>query len=135
MSDLRVGGGAYFDRGIDSITHTQGQAGASLPDKMALPPGEHLQRPQLDQLLAVHNLESFLDEQTRPVISNPNMLTPNGLLDFLKGVGTTVANRAAQADPEDPEAQKVLNRASRLLAEESELRDLLKMYQSVLYQG
>lgn len=135
MSDLRVGGGAYFDRGIDSITHTQGQAGASLPDKMALPPGEHLQRPQLDQLLALPNLESFLEAQTRPELANRDLLMPTRFNQVLGAVTQTIGEAAQHEQPDNPDAQKVLNRASRLLAEESGLRDLLQMYRSVLFQG
>jgi type III secretion protein X len=129
-----LGGGVYFDRGIDSITFTGGSPTARLPDKKELTPAENLQRPQLDRLLSRPNLDSFLEQVTLPEITDRDLLMPSRFKLTMEEVAALI-NEAAAQPHDDPQATRTLNRASRLLAEEKDLRDLLQMYRSVLFQG
>lgn len=135
MSDFRIGSGAFFDKGIDSITFKGGEAAQGLPDPRELTPADHAERPQLEQLLALPNLDDFLDQSIRPEFGNRDLLLPTRFRQAMDSTLATLQKAAADSRPGDPDAAKVLNRAVRLLNEEGSLRDLLQMYRSVLYQG
>ena len=135
MPDFPIGSGPFFDRGIDSITHKGLDAALGMPGQQELAPAEQGQRPQLEQLLSVSNLESFIEDSIRPVIPDRELLMPHKFRRALDGAQESIRKRAQELEPVDPQAVKVLNRASRVLAEEVSLRDLLQMYRSVLYQG
>ena len=135
MSDFRIGTGPFFDRGIDSITYKGSEAVPGLPDQLELAPAEAGQRPQLEQLLAMPNLDAFLDEAIRPEIEDRELLMPQRFRQALDGALSTIRENAEGLQSTDPDTARVLNRASRLLHEEVGLRDLLQMYRSVLFQG
>lgn len=135
MSDFRIGTGAFFERGIDSITFKGGEAAQGLPDQRELTPADHAERPQLDQLLAMPNLDDYLDQSIRPDLENRDLLLPTRFRQVMDGALATLEKEALGAQAGDPDTAKVLNRAVRLLNEENALRDLLQMYRSVLYQG
>lgn len=139
MNDLRIGTGAFFDRGIDSITFKAGDTATgalSLASQKDLPPSDQISRPQLEQLLAMPNLESFLEDAIRPELADRELLMPG---KFRQTMESTL-NHLQQAGTEhqgsgDAEGAKVIHRASRLLTEEAGLRELVQMYRSALYQG
>jgi type III secretion protein X len=135
LSDFRVGSGAFFDKGIDSITFKSGDAVQGLPDQRELTPADHGERPQLDQLLAMPNLDDFLDQATRPELQNRDLLLPGKFRQAMESTLTTLQQAVGTAQASDPDSAKVLNRAVRLLNDEMSMRDLLQMYRSVLYQG
>lgn len=135
MNDLRIGTGAFFDRGIDSITFKAGESPLSLASQKDLPPSDQMTRPQLEQLLAMPNLESFLEEAIRPDVMDRELLMPGR---FNQTLNSTLGNLQKFSDDiqgSDAEGAKIINRASRLLTEEAGLRELVQMYRSVLYQG
>lgn len=135
MADIRIGSGPFFERGIDSITFKAGEATLGLPEQRELSPAEQAQRPQLDQLLALPTLDDYLEQSIRPELAERDLLLPGQFRQALEGAIGTIAGHAGELQQADPEAVKVLNRASRLLNEEVGLRDLLQMYRSVLHQG
>lgn len=135
MSDFRIGTGAFFEKGIDSITFKGGEAAQGLPDPHDLAPADHSERPQLDQLLALPNLDDYLDQSIRPALDNRDLLMPARFRQVMDGALATLQRQAGAASDGDPETARVLNRAVRLLNEENALRDLVQMYRSVLYQG
>lgn len=135
MSDFRVGSGPFFERGIDSITFKASESAKGLPDPHELAPSEQGVRPLLDQLLALPNIESFLDEATRPELEDRDLLLPGRFRQSMDRVIGALSQAADQLQGQDPDGVRLLNRASRLLCEEVALRDLLQMYRSVLYQG
>jgi len=135
VSDFRVGAGVFFDKGIDSITFKGGEAAQGLPDQRELTPADHAERPQLDQLLAMPNLDDFLDQATRPELANRDLLMPTRFRQVMDSTQATLRQAVAEAQDSAPESAKLLNRAVRLLNEEGALRDLVQMYRSVLYQG
>lgn len=135
MNDLRIGTGAFFNRGIDSITFKAGESPLSLASQKDLPPSDQMTRPQLEQLLAMPNLESFLEEAIRPDVMDRELLMPGR---FNQTLNSTLGNLQKFSDDiqgSDAEGAKIINRASRLLTEEAGLRELVQMYRSVLYQG
>ena len=134
-TDFRIGAGPFFERGIDSITHQGENVGQGLPDPHALTPSDHAVRPVLDQLLAVPNLETFLESITKPDLDDRDILMPGRFRQALDGVISSIKDAVDERQSTDPQAVKVLNRAARLLNEEVALRDLLHMYRSVLFQG
>jgi type III secretion protein X len=135
MSDFRIGSGPFFERGIDKITFKGGEAAQGLPQQRDLSPADHAQRPMLDQLLAMPNLEDFLEELIRPDVGDREVLNPARFRDMMAEVLAALKAAAAQREGVDPDGAKVLNRATRLLTEEVNLRDLLQMYRSALLQG
>lgn len=129
-----------FDRGIDRIIHaSEGKAGA-LPEREQAQPPDMAARPQLETLLALPTLDDALDAAVRPQLHNRDLLVParfrQALDQTLERLGQA-AQQAQEARPTDDgsDTARTLNRAVRLLKEESALRDLLQMYRSALYQG
>ncbi len=135
MDNLRVGPGAFFDRGIDSITFKGGEALQGLPDPHELTPADHAQRPQLEALLAQSNTDSFREESIRPELDDRDLLLPGKFRQAMDGTLSTLREAVQAQQGQDPDTAKLLNRAVRLLHDEVGLRDLLQMYRSALYQG
>lgn len=135
MSDFRVGSGPFFERGIDKITFKGTEVAQGLPDQRELTPADQALRPQLEQLLHQPNMESFLEDAIRPEFDDRDLLTPGNFRQAMDGALATFREAADKLQSGDPDAAKVLNRAGRLLGEEVNLRDLLQMYRSVLFQG
>lgn len=135
MSDFRIGSGPFFDRGIDSITFKSGEAVQGLPPPHELTPADHAERPRLEQLLALPGMDAFLEDAIRPDLDNRDLLLPTHFRQALDGARGAFAQVAKERQESDPDAARVLNRATRLLGEEASLRDLLAMYRSVLFQG
>lgn len=135
MNDLRIGTGAFFDRGIDSITFKAGENPLSLASQKDLPPSDQMTRPQLEQLLAMPNLESFLEEAIRPDVMDRELLMPGRFNQTLNSTLGNLQKSSSDMQGSDAEGAKIINRASRLLTEEAGLRELVQMYRSVLYQG
>lgn len=137
MSDIRLPS-LILDRGIEAITYARQETATPMPERGAAPPPDVGMRAQLDQLLQKPSIGSRLDQALRPRIDNRDLLLPG---PFGKALGNAVtqlraaASRAASAGTEGSEQSRVLNRAVRLLGEESSLRELVHMYRSALYQG
>lgn len=132
-----------FDRGINSITHARQDTLTSLPEREQAPPPDVGSRPQLDVLLALPTLDDVLDAAVRPVLENRDLLVPTHFQKELVDTLNRLLEAATQAHAEqktpsaddNSDTTRTLNRAARLLKEESDLRDLLQMYRSTLYQG
>lgn len=135
MSDLRIGKGLFFERGIEKITFESLDAIRGLPDQRELPPADDVRRPMLDQLLAMHNLESFLEEAIRPDFVDRDLLAPVRFRQVMADTRAGFEEAAARRQAGDPRAARVLERAGRLLGEEVNLRELLQMYRAALLQG
>lgn len=130
-----------FDRGIDSITHaTKAQASAigSMPERAEAPPADLSSRPQLDQLLHQPSMNDQLQERLRPQLEHRDLLTPTRFREELGHAQSHLRDSAdalLQQGPDQADAARSLNRAARLLQEESQLRELLQTYRSALFQG
>jgi type III secretion protein X len=135
MNDLRIGGGVYFERGIDSITFKSGELAQGLPDPRELTPTDNTQRPQLESLLSQPSTDSFLEESIRPELDDRDLLLPVKFRQAMDSALDTLREAAQERQADNPESARQLNRAVRLLNEEVGLRDLLQMYRSALYQG
>lgn len=130
--------GLNFDKGIESITYTRDQADMSLPERSLSAPPDSEIRAQLSLLLERQTLDDAISSSLRPTMVDRDLLVPVKFGQALTGALDRIKNAAAQrADGgEGSEEQlRVLNRASRLLADEVSLRDLVTMYRSALYQG
>jgi len=131
MSDMRINGLA-FDRGIDSISYAGRETtGQQLPERHELAPSSDGVRAQLSQLLDKPNTDRFLDEALRPAVANRDLLTPGRFSQAMNEALAGLSDAAGQGGDD----ARTLNRAVRLLKEESGLRDLVAMYRSALYQG
>lgn len=135
MSDMRIGSGAFFDKGIDSVTYKSGELAQPMPDQQLLTPAERAERPQLETLLAQPTTDSFLDDAICPQFEDRELLLPGKFRQALESTLKTLTQAAQDHHSENPDSAKTLNRAVRLLNEEVGLRDLLQMYRSALYQG
>lgn len=133
MPEINPNGLMNFDRGISDIVFTRkyDQAAQSLPERRDLLPTNDAVRAQLSQLLEKPNTARFLEEALRPDISGRDLLMPSRFAGALKGALGELT-KLAESGAQDG---RVLNRAVRLLKEETNLRDLVAMYRSALYQG
>jgi len=122
-----------FDRGIDAIVYARkdDQAAQGLPERRNLVPSDDGVRAHLSQLLEKPNTDRFLEEALRPQIGNRDLLMPSQFAEALK---EALRELAALAEGGAGNS-RVLNRAVRLLKEETNLRELVAMYRSALYQG
>ena len=132
MPDLNISN-LSLDYGISSIVYARKEetTDRQLPERHDLPPSSDGVKAQLDELLEQPNIESFLESSLKPEIGNRELLMParfsQTLTEALAGLTAAAENAGEDAKP--------LNRALRLLKEESGLRDLVSMYRSALYQG
>lgn len=133
MSDIRLNN-LILDRGIDTITYSRQEVVPAMPERgNALPPDIGT-RAQLDLLLQTPSMDNRLDLALRPELQHRDLLLPGRFSEAL-GQALTQLRAAAAAAAESSDQSRVLNRAVRLLGEESNLRDLVQMYRSALYQG
>ena len=121
-----------LDRGIDSISRSV-RPDAPLPDAAPLAPAAQPSRPELDRLLWRPNLQDYVAGQLQPEVPDRELLMPqrfeqamHAAAQRLRALSSGQSNRAAAA---------AVSKAARALAEEANLRDLLSMYRSTLYQG
>ena len=132
MPDISPNRIMSFDHGIDTIVYARKdeQTAQGLPDRRNLMPSDDPVRAQLSQLLEKPNIGQFLEEALRPDIGNRDLLMPSAFAEALREALKALAGLA-----ENGGDSRVLNRAVRLLKEETNLRDLVAMYRSALYQG
>ena len=133
MPDISPNRLMSFDHGIDTITYARKdeQIARSLPERRNLTPSDDPVRAQLTQLLEKPNIGRFLEDALRPDIGDRVLLMPSEFAEALREALKALAGMA-EAGGND---SRVLNRAVRLLKEETNLRDLVAMYRSALYQG
>ncbi|MET4580348.1 hypothetical protein [Ottowia thiooxydans] len=140
MADNHVGPHIAFDRGIDLVTFVRSGETQGLPQRREEAPSELGGRPQLESLLAQPTLEDFLEEAIRPRLENRDLLVPSRFQTALDGVHAALSAKC-QDEPNrsdetlSPEDKRVMQRAVRLLGTERDMRGLVQMYRSVLYQG
>lgn len=135
MSDLRLGNGLFFEKGIDSITTKGREQVQGLPDLFELPPSGSVQPQMLEQMLALPNLESYLDDCTRPELDDRELLLPGPFAEALDSTREMLRRNSQERQAADPEAARDMARAERVLNDEHGLRDLLRMYRSSLFRG
>lgn len=135
MADFRVGSGSFFDRGIEDITYTGDAQAIGLPEQSDLTPAGRVQGQHLEELLALPNMDSFLEETVRPQVDDRDLLMPGRFRDVMDEVLAMLHQAAEAAEGKDQDGVKVLNRAIRLLNDEIDQRTLIQMYRSTLYQG
>lgn len=133
MANLNINRLMSFDHGIENIVHAdRNQADTQgLPDRRNLTPSDDFVRTQLTQLLEKPNIGYLLEEALYPEIGSRDLLRPS---EFQAALQEAQADLAALADQGGGD-NRILNKAARLLREETQLRDLVAMYRSALYQG
>lgn len=119
------------DRGIDRVLRGTGDAQVTVDAGHDVSPASSLPQSQLDRLYALRSLDEYLFEELAPQINEPSLLLSSR---FNSAIRTAEAafRAAAQADP--PNAREH-ERAARQLAQQSELRELVRMFQSALLKG
>ena len=136
MSDVRsIGSGNFFSQGLDGISHLAATETTKLPGQHELAPAEQAKRPLLEELLALPNIESFLEEAIRPDLNDPDLLMPGNFKKAHDAVLQGLQQAAEEAHSSDPDGAKVLNRAIRVLSDDQALREQIRAYCSALFQG
>ena len=136
MSDMRINHGLSFERGIEHIAYARKESATQhLPERHELPPSAEGVKEHLNELLQKPNISRFLDEALRPAISNRELLMPGRFSQALATAQASLRQAAGQGENLAEQDIRALNRAVRLLNEESGLRELVSMYRSTLYQG
>lgn len=136
MAELRIGQQVFFERGIDSIVGTpEGVDVLYLPDTHELAPAALVRATALDELLSVRNLESLLEASVRPELAERDLLSPQRFRATLNSVLARFAHVADARRHANPRLARTLDGAARVLADETELRDLLQIYRTALLQG
>lgn len=134
MSNISLGHLA-FDRGIDRITYARQDVLTQLPEREDAPPPDLGARPQVDALLSLPTLDDALDAAVRPQLENRDLLLAARFGQVLQGALQQLVDAAERTQDTSSDEARTLNRAVRLLKEETGLRDLVQMYRSALYQG
>lgn len=133
MSDTRFPS-LILDRGIENITYARHESATPMPERGEAPPPDVGMRARLDELLEKPSMDSRLDKALCPRIDNRDLLRP-WRFDQALGDALTQLRTAAEASADGSEQSRVLNRAERLLRNESNLRELAHKYRISLYQG
>ena len=135
MPDVRIGSGNFFSQGLDGISHLGANEMVSLPGQYDLAPAEQGRRPQIEELLALPNMASYLEASICPDLHDPDLLMPGNFRKSHEGVLACLQQAAETARSADPDGAKVLNRAIRVLTDEKVNRDLVHDYCNALHQG
>ncbi|MBH1965479.1 MAG: hypothetical protein I8H77_14135 [Comamonadaceae bacterium] len=141
MAENHLGPHITFDRGIDQVTYVRSGETQSLPMRREEAPSELGGRPQLDSLLALPTLDDGLEEAIRPQLADRELMVPSRFHAVLDSLHTALSQRidgnAGGAADEfmSPEKKRDLKRALTVLGGAQDLRGLVQMYRSVLYQG
>lgn len=135
MPDVRIGSGNFFSQGLDGISHLGSNEMATLPGQYDLAPAEQGRRPQLEEMLALPNMESYLEAAIRPDLHDPDLLMPANFRKSQEGVLKCLQQASEAARSSDPECAKLLNRAIRVLTDEKANRELVHDYCNALHQG
>lgn len=140
MSDNYLGSHLAFDRGIDLVTYIRHENGEKLPLRQEGAPSELGGRPQLEALLDQPTLDQFLEDSLRPQLENRELMVPSRFQSVLESLHTALSARLEEESGDKSESlqaedKRVVQRAVRLLKSEQDLRSLVHMYRSVLYQG
>lgn len=139
MADDYLGPHLAFDRGIDSVTYARRGETQSLPQRQEGPPSELGGRPQLEALLGQPTLDGLLEEAIRPRLENRDLLVPSRFQAELDRAHAALSREVEEQGGAHAsmalEKTRILQRAVRLLNSERDLRGLVQMYRSVLYQG
>lgn len=123
-----------FDRGIETITYARRDAQTSLPERGEAPPPETGVRDQLSALLDQPSISSYLDQAIGAPEVKPDMLAPGRFQGALESLLQRLTELGLKGELDTDDA-RMLNRAQRVLGQEAELRSLVAMYRSVMYQG
>lgn len=121
-----------LDLGLESITRNS-RPEVPLPDAAHMPPAEQLNRPEIDRLLHQPNLQDFLASQLRPEIADRQLLTPQRFEKTLRQAAQSLRDLSSTDAGRTP--SPAVSKAARALSEEANLRELLNMYRSTLFQG
>lgn len=141
MSDLKLGAGFAFERGIDNVVDARGDDLPALPQLQNTPPCELPSRPRVDAILLKQTLDDMLDQAVSPELVELGLMAPARFRQALDHTRAMLRERTAamrgNANPDEDGAARmlVLDRAAHLLDAECDLRNLVQMYRSVLYQG
>jgi type III secretion protein X len=122
-----------FDRGIETITYARQDTQNRLPERGEAPPPETGVRDQLSSLLDRPTMDRYLEAVIGAPTVSPDLLAPGRFRSALDDVMQRLKMQGS-GEPDSDNA-RVYQRAQRLLGQESDLRDLLNMYRSALYQG
>lgn len=152
---LRLDSSIAFDRGIDRITYTKGEAVQRMPGAAELPPAEIGMQSELDTLISQKTLADHLMESLRPQLSNRSLLIPSefkaGLANAAQAFGDAAARLASETAGQKRNARArsdkdfgrrssaadagVLRRASNELKEARKLVDYKDEKSSELFLG
>lgn len=140
MADNYIGLRLAFDRGIDRVTYVRHGESEGLPLRQEGAPSELGGRQQLEALLDQPTLDQFLEDVLRPQLVNRDLMAPTRFQSVLDSLHEAINDKLGQDggfmnDQMPQEKMRVLQRALRLLNSERDLRGLVQMYRSVLYQG
>lgn len=86
-------------------------------------------------MLSRPTLDDALDAAVRPLLENRDLLMPSRFGQALQSALQHLTDAAERTQDASTDQARTLNRAVRLLKEETGLRDLVQMYRSALYQG
>lgn len=140
MAENYLGSHLAFDRGIDQVTYVRHVDVENLPLRQEGAPSELGGRPQLEALLDQPSLDQFLEDSLRPQLENRELMVPSRFQSVLDSLHTALSASLQEESGDKGESlqaeeKRVLQRAVRLLKSEQDLRNLVHMYRSVLYQG
>ncbi len=140
MAENYLGSHLAFDRGIDLVTYVRRVDVENLPQRQEGAPSELGGRPQLEALLDQPSLDQFLEDSLRPQLENRELMVPSRFQSVLESLHTALSASLEEESGDKGESlqaedKRVLQRAVRLLKSEQDLRNLVHMYRSVLYQG
>jgi hypothetical protein len=135
MTDFRIGGGDFFARGLEGVSHLAANQDRGLPEQRKLTPADQMQRPQFEEMLALPNMASFLEKSIQPDLNDPDLLQPVNFQKAHDEALQAIAGAAERMQASDPDGAKIIRRAQRVLTDDKELRQLVHDYRNALHAG
>lgn len=136
MSELGLGAGPFFQRGIERIVDApRAPEELLLPDAPALAPAELPSGAALQVLLQADNLEAMLALWVAPELVERELLAPRRFRAAMESVLARLRRLSQAGGAADAHAAELMEQAAGVLANELAMRDLLNLYRNALLQG
>jgi hypothetical protein len=120
-----------MDRGIDKILRRDDGPHVETGTAGDVAPPSSFDKPRLEQLYALPNLDDYLARELAPLVDDPGVLSPNRFNNALRAAIEVLGEDAQH----DSRKARILRGALRTFKAQEELNELLEMFRRALLKG
>lgn len=133
MTDVKRSIDDFFDRGIDRIIERRQEAPLAPAGLQRLTPADPQTQSALQRLLDAPGFDHDLQEAIRPVCDDRGLLLPQNFAAALARANADLLAASQRLEPGHSRRALAIERATRLLSDDLDLRELAQMYFAALH--